>query len=182
MALIRVAPAHCNPFGAGFSNQCEKGLTGHYMWVILGLKAIAPKGYSMLFRLLAAAALITAPAHADVWSFATPSKNIECWVGESFDGSDLHCTIFQKSSGAPAPRPAGCTAAWGHTFQMDERGFVQMTCENIASQGRGAQSVAEYGVTGRFGGFTCFSSRQGLECRNLDGHGFFLSRARQSVF
>lgn len=136
----------------------------------------------MFLRLLAVTCLLTAPAAADVWSFATPSKNIECWVGEGFNGSDIHCTIFQKSSGAPAPRPNGCTGAWGHTFQMLERGFVEMTCENVAAAGRGAQSVAEYGVTGQFGGFTCHSSRKGLECRNLDGHGFFLSRARQSVF
>lgn len=136
----------------------------------------------MILRLLATLALLASPAHADVWSFATPSKNIECWVGESFEGSDIHCTIFQKGGTPPAPRPTGCAAAWGHTFQMDERGYVSMTCENIAAQGTGAQSVAEYGVRGNFGGFSCFSSRQGLECSNLDGHGFFLSRAVQRVF
>ena len=42
--------------------------------------------------------------------------------------------------------------------------------------------VAQYGQTGRFGGITCLSSQQGFECRNADGHGFFLSRKRQSVF
>ena len=41
---------------------------------------------------------------------------------------------------------------------------------------------APYGETGHFGQIVCTSSRQGLECRNADKHGFFLSRARQSVF
>lgn len=130
----------------------------------------------------AAALLMATPATADVWSFATPSNNIECWVGEDFEGSDLECTIFQKGGVPPAPRPAGCSAGWGHVYSMREHGFVEMSCENVAPAGTGAQSVADYGVTGQFGGFTCFSSRQGLECRNLDGHGFFLSRASQRVF
>lgn len=136
----------------------------------------------MILRLLAILFLFASPATADVWSFATPSKNIECWVGESLEGSDIACTIFQKGGTPPAPRPAGCTQGWGHVFFMDERGYVSIECRTVAGQGRGAQSVAEYGVTGRFGGFTCRSERTGLECRNLDGHGFFLSRASQRVF
>ncbi|MGB7244358.1 MAG: DUF6636 domain-containing protein [Sulfitobacter sp.] len=136
----------------------------------------------MFLRFFAALLLMSSAATADVWSFATPSKNIECWVGLDFNGSDIHCTIFQKGGPPPAPRPANCTAVWGHTFQMDERGLVSMTCENVAAAGTGAQHVAEYGITGNFGGFSCFSSRKGLECRNLDGHGFFLSRASQRVF
>ena len=122
------------------------------------------------------------PATADVWSFATPSKNIECWVGEEATFSDIHCTIYQKTAQPPVARPFGCAQSWGHTYRMNDRGYVEMTCESVAAAGRGAQSVAEYGVTGRFGGFTCRSERTGLECRNLDGHGFFLSRARISVF
>ena len=132
--------------------------------------------------LLAMALLLAAPAGADVWSFATPSNNIVCTVGEGFEGSDLTYTIHQKGGTPPAPRPAGCNAGWGHVFFMRDRGYVEMWCQTVAPSGTGAQSVADYGVTGQFGGFTCFSSRQGLECRNLDGHGFFLSRASQRVF
>lgn len=134
------------------------------------------------FLALSLALALTLPAHADVWSFATPSKNIECWVGESFEGSDIECTIYQKGGTPPAPRPAGCTQNWGHVFFMTDRGFVSMECKTVAGQGQGAQHVAEYGVTSSFGGFTCTSARTGLECRNLDGHGFFLSRAVQRVF
>lgn len=136
----------------------------------------------MRASILLALCLAGAPATADVWSFATPSKNIECWVGESAQGSDIECTIFQKSGTPQIPAPAGCTQGWGHVFMMDERGPVSMVCKSVAAAGTGAQSVAEYGVKGKFGDFTCDSSRTGLECRNLDGHGFFLSRASQRAF
>lgn len=39
-----------------------------------------------------------------------------------------------------------------------------------------------YGSTWRYRGFRCRSERRGVTCRNLSGHGFFLSRARQAVF
>jgi hypothetical protein len=32
------------------------------------------------------------------------------------------------------------------------------------------------------GGITCTSSEKGLECRNGDGHGFFLSKGKQELF
>ncbi|WP_422074657.1 DUF6636 domain-containing protein [Tranquillimonas rosea] len=121
------------------------------------------------------------PAAADVWTFETPSENIQCVVGMSHDSSDLECTIIERHGPPAAARPAGCTSDWGHTFLMYDRGPVRMSCVPL-NAGRGGFDRADYGVTGEFGGFTCHSSREGLECRNLDGHGFFLSRARQTVF
>jgi hypothetical protein len=122
-----------------------------------------------------------AAAAADVWTFETPSENIQCSVGESLEGSDLACTIIERSGPPAAPRPAGCTSDWGHDFFMRDRGPVQLLCQPL-HRGRDGFDRAEYGVTGQFGGFTCTSSTSGLECRNLDGHGFFLSRARQLAF
>ena len=131
--------------------------------------------------LIIALSISAGSVSADVWTFETPSTNIQCVVGEDFQFSDLTCTIIDKG-GAPAqPRPMSCGADWGHTFFMYDTGPVDMLCEPL-NRNRGAQHVAEYGVTGEFGGFTCHSSRQGLECRNRDGQGFFLSRAVQRVF
>lgn len=118
---------------------------------------------------------------ADVWTFETPSENIQCTVGEGPAGSDLECTIIDRNGPPAAPRPAGCRQDWGHSFFMRDRGPVEMLCEGL-SRNKDGFDTAEYGVTGNFGGFTCHSSRKGLECRNMDGHGFFLSRARQTVF
>ncbi len=120
-------------------------------------------------------------ASADVWSFETPSQNIQCVVGEGFESSDLTCTIIERYGPPAAPRPSGCSADWGHVFFMKDRGPVYMQCAPLNNH-KGAQHRAEYGITGEFGGFVCHSSTKGLECRNQDGHGFFLSRAQQTVF
>ncbi|MFD2739313.1 DUF6636 domain-containing protein [Sulfitobacter aestuarii] len=119
-------------------------------------------------------------AAADVWTFETPSENIQCSVGEGRDGSDITCTIIERNGPPALPRPAGCQQDWGHVFSMYHRGPVQMICSPL-DRNRDGFDRAEYGITGQFGGFTCHSSRKGLDCRNLDGHGFFLSRARQQV-
>ena len=124
--------------------------------------------------------LFAAPATADVWSFATPSGNIECWVGEGFDGADIECTIFRRS--APMAQFPACPVSRGISVFMLNRGGVKVECIPASDRPTGAQDVADYGVTGQFGGFSCHSSQRGLDCRNEDGHGFFLSRAVQQAF
>ncbi len=120
-------------------------------------------------------------AFADVWSFETPSENVQCTVGQDFNvQSDITCTIIERSGPPALPRPGNCTAGWGHVFSMRERGPVTMECQH-PSQDRSAFDRADYGVTGEFGGFTCLSTRQGLTCTNRDGNGFFLSRRQQAV-
>jgi hypothetical protein len=64
---------------------------------------------------------------------------------------------------------------------MRETGPAEVLCVQT-DRNKGGFDRAEYGVTGEFGGFICQSSRKGLKCSNRDGHGFFLSRAKQSVF
>jgi len=136
----------------------------------------------MLLRLLTALCFLSSTASADVWSFATPSGNIECWVGEDFNGSDISCTIFDRSKPAAVPQLQTCPLHRGITVKMLDRGYVEARCTAAGDRPSGGQSVADYGVTGTFGGFACHSSTRGLECRNEDGHGFFLSRAVQRVF
>ncbi|WP_035898767.1 peptidoglycan-binding protein [Labrenzia sp. DG1229] len=130
--------------------------------------------------------LCSLPALADVWTFETPSENIQCTVGEGFDEneqaqSDITCTIIERSGPPALPRPNDCASGWGHVFSMRNRGPVQMEC-GAPSQDRGGSSRAEYGVTGEFVGITCHSSRQGLTCTNRDGNGFSLAKRRQAVF
>ena len=135
-----------------------------------------------MFRFFLGAVIFCAsPAIAEVWSFETPSENIQCSVGESAETSDIQCTIIERYGPPALPRPANCQSDWGHDFQMFDTGPVKMLCQPL-NRNRDGFDRAEYGVTGRFGGFTCNSSTKGLECRNLDGHGFFLSRAVQQVF
>ncbi|WP_417679763.1 DUF6636 domain-containing protein [Roseibium sp.] len=118
---------------------------------------------------------------ADVWTFETPSENIQCTVGEG-DGapSDITCTIIDRSGPPALPHPTTCNSDWGHTFSMLERGPVEILCQDT-DRSRDGFDMADYGVTGNFGGFTCHSSKQGLKCTNRDGNGFFLSRRQQTI-
>jgi surface antigen len=63
---------------------------------------------------------------------------------------------------------------------MRERGHVTVKCGRTAPAS--IDNAVKYGGTVKYEGIACRSSTNGLECRNADGHGFFLSRARQSVF
>lgn len=135
-----------------------------------------------MFRLLIGVFFLCAsPAFSDVWTFETPSENIQCSVGQEVDFSDIQCTIIEKNGPPALPRPSNCQSDWGHTFFMNNTGNVRMECAPL-NRNRDGFDRAEYGVTGEFGGFVCHSSQKGLECRNQDGHGFFLSRAVQRVF
>ncbi|WP_346915729.1 peptidoglycan-binding domain-containing protein [uncultured Roseibium sp.] len=120
-------------------------------------------------------------ALADVWTFETPSKNIQCTVEqEAGVQSDITCTIIDRSGPLALPRPIGCNSDWGHTFSMRERGPVGILCQTTDRSKNGFETAA-YGVTGNFGGFNCHSSTQGLTCTNRDGNGFMLARQRQTV-
>lgn len=132
--------------------------------------------------LAAAAALLCVPAHADVSPFQSPSGNIQCTLGEGFEGpADVECTIVERGGQPAAPALAACGAGTAHNFAMSERGSVQVSCVS-APRGRSLGAEVPYGVTATWGALACTSTRRGFECRNGDGHGFFLSRASQRVF
>jgi hypothetical protein len=128
--------------------------------------------------------ITTAPAFADVSPFKTPSGNIECYV-EYGTGIpyDIICIIFERSSPPATSRPTGCDDGWGHRFSMGERGVARVECAGAGSRNtEPGVDIVQYGTTVKFGTIVCRSSTSGLECRNADGHGFFLSRGRQSLF
>ena len=132
---------------------------------------------------LVAACLLASPATADVFMFQTPSGNVVCSGGvDTGDISDVMCEIIERNGPPAQPRPAGCSAAWGHHYSMPSRGPVEMACGGPRARGGRGVEVAPYGVTGRWGKISCRSEQTGLTCTNADGHGFFLSRARQAVF
>jgi hypothetical protein len=130
--------------------------------------------------------LAMAPALADVDAFTTPSGNIECDAGIG-DGipSDINCRICERSGPPPTPPLAKCGETLGYEFSMHEYGAVIAKCGLPAppptSRSPGNNAV-KYGDTVKFGRIVCRSSTSGLECRNADGHGFFLSRGRQAIF
>ena len=136
----------------------------------------------MFIRTGAILVVTASPSVADVWSFGTPSGNVECVVGEGFEGSDIECTIYQRSAPAKVQELSTCPLNRGITFSMRDTGGVSGSCAAAGARPSGTQSVAEYNVEGRFGGFVCYSATSGLQCRNESGHGFHLSRSNQQVF
>jgi hypothetical protein len=114
--------------------------------------------------------------------FQMPSGNIRC-TSDVHNGqpSDIVCTILERSGPPTTPPPPECQIEWGYTFELGGRGDVKAACGGPITLDGGVP-VLRYGRTWTLGGVICVSSESGLECRNADGHGFFLSRARQSVF
>ena len=123
------------------------------------------------------------PALADVSPSRTPSGNIDCTIGTGEGPPDLRCTIHERSGPPAAPQPASCQGPWGHHFTLLSRGPVVLDCGPPGPKATSpGVDVAEYGLDADWGGIACSSSASGLSCTNADGHGFFLSRARQSVY
>lgn len=115
-------------------------------------------------------------------SFKLPSGNIGCgyakFAGET---ANLRCEIVSRLRPLP-PKPRQCTdGVWGRAVGMAPTGAAAGYCITDTVMEPGAP-VLQYGRTWSRGGFTCQSRSTGLTCRNLDGHGWFLSRERSRIF
>lgn len=135
-----------------------------------------------LFLVALTVILASSPARADVFPFNTPSGNIECSIGTREAEADIECTIHERSGPPAKPKPAGCSGGWGYRFSMRARGVVTSECGRPDPGEMSGGNALPYDDTVRLGGFVCLSTKSGLNCRNADGHGFFLSRRQQSVF
>lgn len=120
-------------------------------------------------------------AKADVFTFETPSENIQCVVGLGEGISDITCTIIERYGDFAKPKPESCNSDWGHTFELFQQGPTNVLCTPLNSNKDGFDK-APYGVNTDFNGIKCNSARKGFECRNKDGNGFFLSRQKQIIY
>ena len=127
--------------------------------------------------LLPAAATAAGPLHSK--TFRTPSRNIACAYYEaSITGTAVfRCDLLSGLHPEPT-RP--CDVDWTGA-SMGLRGRADPTCAGDTVYDRRAPILA-YGRTWTRAGMSCASRMTGLRCRNRDGHGFFLSRARWRVF
>jgi len=129
---------------------------------------------------MVAAMLAAPPAHAqDYLTFRSPSGNIHCALMRG-DWTGARCDIMEMTPSFAVP-PADCELDWGHAFEVAAAGAGQPVCAGDTVADPGAP-VLPYGRAVSLGGVTCSSERTGMTCRNAEGHGFSLSRARQRVF
>ncbi|MEQ8307082.1 MAG: hypothetical protein RIA09_11005 [Hoeflea sp.] len=134
----------------------------------------------LLFAAATVAMFLPNTAGADGFGFMTPSGNIYC-NGMVSGGGSISCVIVNRSGTPPMPRPASCSGVWGHEFDLDGTGSARLTCGE-RPETVDYSDIAQYGLSADFGSITCKSEKTGLTCRNKSGHGFFLSRRKQSVF
>jgi hypothetical protein len=119
-----------------------------------------------------------APAAAQAFAFQTPSHNIAC-VGTA---TYLRCdTSFRTKYFSQAYKPKGCDLDWG-PLSMSPRSRAHVVCAGDTALNSKAP-VLGYGKSKLYGGkFRCTSRTSGLRCQNRSGHGWFLSRQKQSIF
>ena len=121
--------------------------------------------------------LLSLLAASSFW-FQTPSHNIAC-IGDS---KSIRCdTRFVTKYSRPAYKPKGCDVDWG-PLGMAPRSRAHVLCVGDTALNPKAKVLA-YGTSKVYGGaFRCTSRTSGLRCQNPAGHGFFLSRQKQSTF
>ena len=128
-------------------------------------------------------AALAGPARADTLaSFHTPSENIHCLAATGEDGASIDCEILEKASTRPLnPRPPDCDLEWGNRFELGETGKGTLACTGDTVRDPSGITLG-YDTSFTANSITCTSTQRGLTCLNSEGHGFFLSRARQQVF
>jgi hypothetical protein len=136
-----------------------------------------------LIPLLALAACVAVPAHADSTGkldtlrfFQTPSKRISCLITNHVnlrcDGPDKH----------PGPRPKhNCIGDFGGAFGLSSKGHAERICVSDAARTDHEKTLG-YGKSVHDGAFTCLSTTRALYCHNLSHHGFKISVQDSHLF
>ena len=130
---------------------------------------------------LAAAALASQAAAATpstYTAFQTPSKLIGCFYSSGLGPTVLRCDTVYHTRWYARRR---CAGEYGDAVGMSPRGAARALCVSDTALDPSAPVLA-YGVTRRFGPYTCTSRPSGLRCTNAAGHGWLLSRQRQALF
>jgi hypothetical protein len=124
--------------------------------------------WTLLLAALAIALVGAAPASARTKPFQTPSHNIRClYMSTQGPGPWIRCDVLSLNDTA-------------YRIDRRHRGRRIHVTDTVAERGA---PVLRYGKSLRLGPFTCRSRTSGLTCSSrISGHGFKVSRERQSRF
>ncbi|HEY7629449.1 MAG TPA: DUF6636 domain-containing protein [Thermoleophilaceae bacterium] len=137
-------------------------------------------------------ALVAVPASASakkvtISYFKTPSGNIVCMYAAGLAGTQpfLDCAI--KSGLKPPPPRVKCREGDPTDLFVDLGRTGRPHRPSCAGDpgplvGEKQAQVLKYGHKFHHRGLRCGSAVKGLTCRNVSGHGFFLSREHSRVF
>jgi hypothetical protein len=127
-------------------------------------------------------ALCAAPAAAqDYIAFHSPSGNIQCAIFAG-DYAGARCDM-SKFTQTFTYVPDYCAFDRGFSFGVDPhsaKGYL-LTCVSDAMADPSGIELG-YGQSISLAEITCQSEKTGMRCTNAGGHGFEISKARQSLF
>lgn len=108
---------------------------------------------------------------ATTTTFASPSGNILCFLGE-----DIATCRVQRHDWKVPPRPADCNNDWGPDIEVtSDRATFRCASDAIPYDWTATHRLA-YGHAIRFRQLQCESARAGMRCDYLgSGHGFTVS-------
>lgn len=117
-------------------------------------------------------------APAETRAFRSPSGNIGCLFVLG-DATSVRCDMADLVPSF-TEHPQDCDFDWGSSFGITD-GKAEVLCVSDTVMDPGAE-VLDYGATLTEGDISCRSEKTGLTCQTPEGHGFTLSRKRQSLF
>lgn len=113
---------------------------------------------------------------ADGETFQSPTGNIHCLVYEK----ELRCELGENLAKLP-PRPKDCELDWGNVFFMNQTNKPERACYGDTIKAP-TNPVVQYGKSWQKDGFTCQVEKTGVKCSNSKGHGWTLSKKKQTLF
>jgi hypothetical protein len=126
-------------------------------------------------------ALVTTPAVADdLLFFRSPTGNINCLIATG-DYAAARCDMIELTVNFTTP-PPDCDLDWGHAFSIGPaapKGQLACVGDTVIEQ---TAITLDYGETLSLGDLSCTSAKTGMTCTNPAGHGFTISKAKQTLF
>jgi hypothetical protein len=92
----------------------------------------------------------------------------------------VRCDV-KETDDPPPPRPKSCEFDYGNSFGLTRTGKGHRNCISDSVNDPHAK-VIRYGHSIKRYGIRCRSRKSGLRCTNPRHHGFFLSRAKQTLY